>query len=266
MKNKMGLVIAALSASTLLMAEDTFRIQLGGQIVADQSTEVSYGTSSTSATLSIEDFFGMKTDNQVFRLDSYYRFNDEHRIEFAYYAINSSGTKTVDNDFTWGENNTISSGASVTSHFDVDMYKINYVYSFYHSDKVEIGIGAGLHVTGLDVGIDAQGTVNGTPGSSYSESASVTAPLPVLGFRLRYNITDKLEANFNYDFFALKIGDYKGNIQNSTLMFDYTVTDHFGIGAGLDLYSLSFQGDDGSKKLEIERTVNAGMLFISYHY
>lgn len=266
MKRKITTILGTLLLSNCLMAEDTFRIQVGSQILADQTTEVSYGRNGASASLDVEDFFGMDTDNQVFRLDGYYRFSNEHRIEFAYFGINSSGTKTVTNAFEWGEGNTIEAGADVTSHFNVDIYKINYTYSFYRSEKVEMGVGAGLHVTGLDVGIHAQGTVNGTPGSIYADSTNITAPLPVVGFRLRYDITDDLEINFNYDFFAIKIGDYKGNIHNTTLMFDYAITDNFGIGAGLDLYSLSFEGDDGSKKLEVERTINSGMIFLSCHY
>jgi hypothetical protein len=265
MKKLIVLVLAAVTASVSLMAEDTFRIQVGGDILADQSTEMSYGTDAVSAGLNIEDFFGMDTDNQVFRLDGYYRFNESHRIEFAYYKIDSSGSLNVNRDFTW-DGRDIASGAQVDSHFNVDMYKVNYTYSFYHSDKVELGLGAGLHITGIDVGLNAQGNIDGVNGEVYKGSVKVTAPLPVVGVRLRYDITKDLEANFSYDLFMIKVGDYKGEIQNTIFTLDYAVTESFGVGAGMDLYSLTFESDKDDQRFKATRTVNGALVYLSYRY
>lgn len=199
-------------------------------------------------------------------MDSFYRFNDAHRIEFSYYSVNSSGSKTTTKDIEWGDSGVIDAGAAVSMHFDLDMYKVNYTYSVYRTDKIEFGVGAGLHITAIDVGLNAQGTIDGTPLDIYSENSNVTAPLPVLGVRFSYDITSDLAANFNYDFFALKVGDYKGNIQNTTISLDYAITDHFGIGAGFDMYSITFEAEKDDKVLKVNRTVNGGLVFLSYKY
>jgi len=261
-----GIIMVLVLDTQLYAVDDTFSIKLGGLILAEQSTEISYGIDAVSTVINLEDIFGMETESQVLRLDGYYRFSDVHRMEFSYYRLNSSGSKTTTNDFLLWDGRSLSAGANVSSYFDYDIYKVNYTYSVYHSDKVEFGLGAGLHITAIDLGLNAQGTIDGVNLSSYNESTSVAAPLPVLGFRFRYDITSDLATNFNYDFFALKVGDYKGNIQNTTISLDYAITKNFGIGAGFDMYSLVFEAEKDNKTLKVNRTVNGGMLFLSYQY
>jgi hypothetical protein len=261
-----GIMIAFLLHTGLFAGDETFSLKLGGLIIGEQSTEVSLGRNAASVVLNLEDLSGMESENEVFRLDSYYRFNDRHRVEFSYYSLNSSGSKQTTKDIEWGDSGIIQAGAAVSAHFDVDMYKVNYTYSVYRTDKIEFGIGAGLHITGIDVGLNAQGTIDGVPSDTYNENSNVTAPLPVLGFRFSYDITSDLAANFNYDIFAIKVGDYKGNIQNTTLTIDYDITKNFGIGAGFDLYSLAFEAEKDSKILKVNRTVNGALVFLSYKY
>ena len=37
------------------------------------------------------------------------------------------------------------------------------MYSFYHNEKVELSIGAGLHLTAIDAGIHGEASKNGEP-------------------------------------------------------------------------------------------------------
>ena len=261
-----GLMMALISNTGLYAGNETFSLKVGGLFVVEENTEVSLGRGAASVALNIEELAGMESETQVFRLDSFYRFNDAHRIEFSYYSLGSSGSKSTTTDIEWGDSGIIQAGAAVSMNFDLDMYKVNYTYSMYHSDKVELGVGAGLHVTAIDVGLNAQGTIDSVPSTAYNESSKVTAPLPVLGVRLSYDITSDLVANFNYDFFAIKIDEHKGNIQNTSITLDYAITENFGIGAGFDNYSLVFETEKNGKTLKVDRTVNGGLLFLSYKY
>jgi hypothetical protein len=62
------------------------------------------------------------------------------------------------------------------------------IWTFHHSDKVELAAGLGLHVTKIAMGLEAETTSSGVD----AKNVSVTAPLPVLSFSLRYNVTPKL--------------------------------------------------------------------------
>jgi hypothetical protein len=259
-------MMALLLHTGLYGGDETFSLKLGGLILTEQNTEVSLGRNAASVVLNIEDLSGMESENQVFRLDSYYRFNDVHRIEFSYYSMNSSGSKQITKDIEWGDSGIIEAGAAVSAYFDIDIYKVNYTYSVYRNEKVELGVGAGLHITAIDVGLNAQGTIDGIGSDTYNESSNVTAPLPVIGVRFSYNITSDLVAKFNYDLFGLKVGDYKGNIQNTTITLEYDITENLGAGAGIDLYSLSFMAERDNKVLEVNRVVNGGLFFLSYKY
>lgn len=228
------LFISMMITTTLLQAEeavpDDFQLRLGAYLLADQDTDVKLSKNGAGATLNIQDIFQMESTSQVFRLDSYYRFTPVHAIEFSWYSINNSGS--TDKSFTWEDQN-ISAVGALNTHFDTDIYKVNYLYSFYHTDEVELGLSVGLHITAIDIGFIGSYTSNGSADNS-GEAAKVTAPLPVAGFRLNYNIMPEWSVRFAVDYFFITVDGSSGNLSDSLLAIDYRITPNFGLGVGLN--------------------------------
>ncbi len=82
-----------------------------------------------------KDQLDMENDTKVFRLDGYYRFNDTHSIDFSYFSVKSDGNKKLEKTIEW-DGIEYTAGTTIKSHFDMDVYKVNYGYSFYHNEKV----------------------------------------------------------------------------------------------------------------------------------
>ena len=264
------LLVSLLLLSSLASAEvtDKWKINAGAMFVTNFETEMRLTPKNApiGVRINTKDQLGLKNETGVFRLDGYYRFTDVHSIDFSFFSVRSDGSKSIDTDIEWN-GDTISAGAKINSYFNMDVYKINYGYSFYHNEKVELALTAGLHITSLDVGLAASGTVNGTPTNTYSDGASATAPLPVVGFKGEYTIIDKrLFINYKTDYFFMKYENFNGSLISSALNLEYRFVDNVGIGIGYNANKIFLKADDGDKKLEIDNTLSGALVYFTYVY
>jgi len=255
------------------MAEvhDKFKINLGAMYVTNFETEMQIGPSDKvlNASVNTKDQLGMDSETNVFRLDGYYRFTPKHSVDFSYFTVNSSGNRIINIDIPdWGENNdTINAGARVQSHFNMDVYKLNYVYSFYHNEDVELGLSVGFHITNLDLGLSAFGEINGTPSQSLITESKFLAPLPVFGFKGEYTIIkDTLYAQYKADYFYLKFDDFEGSLLSTAINIEYRFLDNYGLGLGYNSNTINLEADDGNVGLEAKNNLSGGMLYFTYIY
>jgi hypothetical protein len=162
---------------------DKFRLAIGGFAIARYDSNISMSDPDLGAGISInpQDTLGINTENTVLRIEGYYRFRLKHALTYSWYSINSTGSKTIDEEFSWvdpaGDPITIPVGAQVNSNLDYDIFKVGYLWSFHHSDKVELGVGAGLHITRLTMALDAETTASPDPTLQNVNTTTVTQPL-----------------------------------------------------------------------------------------
>ncbi|HMU56513.1 MAG TPA: hypothetical protein PKA61_15995, partial [Nitrospira sp.] len=103
---------------------------------------------------------GGRSSTDAFRIDGLYRFNERHAVGLSWYRIGLSGSKTVNQDIQIGDN-VVSAGAATQTGLSFNTYRLIYNYSFYRSEKAEIGISPGLYVMKTNFNFAAQGTING---------------------------------------------------------------------------------------------------------
>ena len=241
---------------------DKFRIALGGYSVFRYDSLMSLTDANLGAGISIspEDTLGLKTEQSVVRLDGHYRFTKKHALTFSWYSISSDGNKTLDTEIDWIDENgdaiTIPIGASVDTTLDYDIYKVGYLYSFHHTDKVELAVGAGLHMTRIAVGLNAQAT--GLTGEV--SNVSTTLPLPVLSFALVYQVTPKFSWHLKSEFFALEFDKWDGRYTDTTLGMEYRFFKHVGLGIALAGNSLKVTEDTDDYKFSYDNRVTGVLL------
>ena len=216
--------------------------------------------------ISPEDTLGLKTEQSVVRLDGHYRFTKKHALTFSWYSINSDGNKSLDEEFDWidenGDTVTIPIGASVDTTLDYDIYKVGYLYSFHHTDKVELAVGAGLHMTRIGVGLNAQAT--GLTGEV--SDVSTTLPLPVLSFALIYQVTPKFSWHIKSEFFALEFDNWDGRYTDTTLGMEYRFFKHVGLGIALAGNSLKVTEDTDDYKFNYDNRITGVMFNVAAYF
>lgn len=247
---------------------DKFKFALGGYTVGRYNSTIAVTDPDlgVGASISPQDTLGVEASQTVARLDGYYRFNPRHSITYSWYRIVNDGNKIVEEEFDWVDNDgnpiTIPVGARVDSRLAYDIFKVGYLWSFYHSDKAELSVGAGLHTTRLTVELEAETT--GSPIDTRDVDATV--PLPVISFRLVYHVTPKFHWYFQSEAFALAFDEWSGSYTDSSLAMEYRAWRNVGLGLGLGSNSLEVMRDTDDYKLDYNNRVVGILAYVSAYF
>jgi len=241
---------------------DKFKIAIGGYGLTRYDTEISLTEADSGLGISIHplDALGVDTQQAVFRLDGHYRFNERHGLTFSWYRIGSDGDRTIAAEIDWidqdGNPIVIPLGASVATSVDFDICKLGYLWTFYNTEKVELMVGAGLHISQIAVGLTAETTSTGID----ARRVSTTVPLPVLSFGLGYHLTPKFDWYLKTEMFALKFEDWDGTYTDLAFGMEYSFTDHFAAGLGLGSNALRVVEDTSDYRFQFDNRI-VGLLF-----
>ena len=266
-------VIAIFAMMDLARAEapqlDKFKFSIGSFALSRYDSNISMTDPDLGFGVSIspQDTLGIDIESSVLRIEGYYRFSPNHSLTYSWYKIDSDGGKTLDRPLEWvdedGNAIVIPINAQVTSRFETDILKVGYLWSFHHSDKVELGLGAGLHITRLAISLDASST---NPPNSSINNVDTTLPLPVVSFLLNYEITPKLHWYLKAEAFSLKFDNWSGHYRDNTLGLEYRVSKHVALGTALSSYSLDIDEDDPTYKFRFNYGITGALIYLATYF
>ncbi|WP_455207001.1 hypothetical protein [Kaarinaea lacus] len=264
-----GLLLPSRTYAEEKEVADKFRIAIGGYTIPSMDTTVSLTEATLGAGVSIspQDTLGLDTQYTVLRLDGYYRFNKKHSLTYSWYSINSTGSKILEEEFSWLDENgntiTIPIGASAQTQLDYDIFKLGYLWSFYHSNKVELAAGGGLHITKVAIGLNVSDTLQG---HIDTKDIKTTVPLPVISFGLTYYVSPKFHWYLKSEAFALAFEDWEGVYTDSTLGLEYRFWKNLGLGAGLGSNALKVTEKTGEYKFSYDNRIAGLLLYVAGYY
>ena len=241
---------------------DRFRIALGAFSVLRYDSIMSLSDPDLGAGISItpEDTLGLQTEQSVLRLDGYYRFNKVHGLTYSWYKISSDGNKTIEEEFDWIDENgdpiTIPVGAKANTSLNYDIFKLGYLWSFHHTNKVEMSAGAGLHMTRIAINLQTDTTSTGAE----AKDVDTTLPLPVISFSIIYHVTPKFAWHFKQEFFALQFDKWDGNYTDSTFGIEYRAFEKVGLGIALSSNSLKLTEKENDYKFNYDNRITGIMI------
>ena len=272
-KHVLFAVIAFFAMMGLARAEatqpDKFKFSIGSFALSRYDSNISMTDPDLGAGISIspQDTLGIDIESSVLRIEGYYRIRPNHGLVYSWYSIDSKGKKTLERPVEWvdedGNAIVIPLGVQATSRLETEILKVGYLWSFHHSDKVELGLGAGLHITRLGISLDAATTV---PANSSINNVDTSIPLPVVSFVLNYKITPKFHWYLKTEAFALKYDNWTGSFRDTTLGIEYRAWKHFALGAGLNSYSLDLEEDDPKYKLKFDNSTTGALIYLATYF
>jgi hypothetical protein len=157
------------------------------------------------------------------------KIGDRWSVVGEYYALDRSSSATANRDLTF-DDVTYPAGATVSSEFKTDVYRVAVGYSFIKTDKADVGAVVGLHVTQFTVGLKGQGHVGGAALSTENRKRDALAPLPTVGLYGTYQATPKITLNGRVDYLSLKVSDYDGRLVNAQASAAYRVWGNVDVG------------------------------------
>lgn len=260
------LLLAGMTSSAMAQErqEDRYRIEAGGYFLVryDNTFSLTDAGSGLGIALNPEDTLGVDTEQRVARVHARYRFNPAHMLTLGWYRISNSGSRSIETEIDWvdeeGNPIVIPIGAEVNTSLKFDIYKLGYLWSFHHTDKVELSAGAGLHITTLAVGLEAETTSTGID----ARSVSTTVPLPVLSFGVRYKVTPRLSWQLKSEFFAMRFDDWAGGYTDTQLGLEYMIWENVGLGLAIGGNALRIEEEPDEYRFRYDNRISGAFLSV----
>ncbi len=240
---------------------DHFSISLG-IFLTDRASKTrlngSVGDGDDGTNVDLEGDLGLDRNDTVFRIDGVYRFNERHRIDISAFDLSRSKTRVIDEEIEW-DDTIYPVNVSIKSEFDLEIYKLAYTWSFMRRDKGYLGLTAGFYIASFGAKISAADI--GSAGSD-----SLTAPLPVVGLRGEYDISERFTFRASGELFALEYEGYDGTLVDLYAGIDYQLSEHSAIGLGLNSVTLDVGVTKSRFKGNIDWRYNGGLLFLKFDF
>ena len=193
--------------------------------------------------IDVEDLLGLDSSASVFRVGALWRFteNRRHRLDFSWFSLNRDGTRQILQDIVIedkdGNEIPINAGSTVDAFFDLDIYQLNYSYSFLQDERLDLAVQIGAYIMPIDVGLSVVGVID------EQGSARFTAPLPVLGLRMDVALTPQWFIRTGAQAFYLEYENFSGSILEVRAAVEYNPWQHVGIGLGFDALGINVEAE-----------------------
>ena len=145
-----------------------------------------------------------------------------------YYTLSRTATRALQRDIVF-DDVTYRLGASVSSKFDSDIYRLTVGYDFIRHRKFQLGAALGFHVTDFDIELSGQASANAS-GVATVRKHQLLAPLPTIGASGSAKLVPRLTLSGRFDWLQIKIGDYDGRLINTQAALTYRFLKNVGLG------------------------------------
>jgi hypothetical protein len=247
-----------------------WNVQLGGFAV-DLDTSIAATFEARLGTLvNLEQFLGLPTSEQTWRIDGFYRIKPKHTLEFEWLTIRRSASNMIQENFEF-EDVQFAADATINSNIDMDNFRIMYKYSFVNNGTVNAGFEAGLSTFTLSGDISGQANVRDSSGqytgmTSFDESSTtILAPVPAFGMFIDFAVRRWLILRLEASFLDLETGSIEGRFQDTRGTLDFYFSKHVGIGLGFNTVALEFQ-DSGTDPFNIDYSYGGVLLYLGISY
>jgi len=221
---------------------------LGAFFVTQTRTELNLFSNDLplGARLNLEEDLGMRDSFTVPRMTLGWRFGKRHILSGNYYDLSREAVRRIERTIELPGGIEYPVTTELAVKFTTRVTKLQYTYLFHVDEKVTLGIGGGVYVGRLGVDLSVTDSLTPIPELDDFDEA-ITAPLPVLGFRLTYKINQKLGFLVSSDWFLLNYNDkYKGILGDTQLYAAHRTFKHVGFAGGINLqtFNVEFEGNE----------------------
>ena len=194
--------------------------------------------------------FSFSQSDQTFAAEFGWRMGEKWTMRMQYFDSRGSNTAVLEEDVEW-EDLVFLAGTQASAGTEFELTRAVWDYNVFTRPNQKFGLSVGfhwLHIRGF-----VEGTVLEPSGpTSAAASASVDAPLPNIGFAYTYAWSSRWGFRTRFDWFSADIHPYDGIFINTSLGFNYRMTDHLGIGFFYNFVQLDVGVDGDNWRGEVE--------------
>jgi hypothetical protein len=209
-----------------------------GMFITDRATSARLDSDSGGAgdNIDLEDDLGLESSTSVARFGGYYWFKPRHRFDVSFFDLSRDATRQIQETIDFGDS-TFVINTTVTTGNDVTIGKLDYTFAPLNRSRGFLGIIGGLYVMQNKLSLSS-------PNVGTAESEDLTAPLPVLGLRGEYEITERIALRGAMQWFGIDTGDVEGRLLDTYIGADYLFGRRVAVGIAFNDVSLDVDATD----------------------
>jgi hypothetical protein len=253
-------VTLLLAPSASAQDDREFSLSLG-VFIHDRASVTQVGVSGETEAgtpVDLERDLGLNSSDTVFRLDGYYRFNAKHRIDFSAFDLSRTSRTVIDTEILWN-GNFYPINTTIDTEIEFDVYKLAYTWAFMRRDKSYLGLTGGLYVA--DIGLRLSSINFGD-----KDGGGTTAPLPVIGLRGEYQLSEKWSIRASGEIFGLEYNEFDGLLTDFYAGIDYQIFKHAAIGVGINSVKIDLEITDNALNSELDWRYDGGLIFLKLDF
>jgi hypothetical protein len=182
----------------------------------------------------LETDLGLEPSTRDARVDGYVRLGRRHRIRAGYISLERGANVQLERQIQWGDE-VFSVSATVASRAALTLVPVNYRFSVVKSDRVDVGLSAGVFALFADAAISA-------PELGVAEAESADFPLPVLGADVDVALAPGLFLLGGFEYFGLNVEGVDGAWSELRAAIEFYPVRNLGVGAGYRNVALRIDG------------------------
>ena len=234
------LIAAPSSAPAQRFLTETFVLDVGIFVVGTDTKASLNGQNVNNPEIDFNHTFGTGSDTSRLRVDGLWRITPRQHVEFMYFTNSITRTRTLNDPIDWGDYQ-FQANAEVTAKNRLSVYELGYEYAFLRKPTLELAGSFGIHFTKASLALSGMATPILSTGQTSSfqvdKTASVPAPLPVLGLRAGWAFAPHFLLAGQVQVFDFSYNAFHGHWTDFNVGLKYLFNSHIGIGIGYDDFS-----------------------------
>lgn len=193
------------------------------------------------------------------------RLGERWQLSMDYFTIDVAGGRAVNFDFEFGDL-LVPVGASVDASLDVDFYVLSMSYAFYKSDRMEVGVGVGVHGVDLEYDMFAEARVGSEVRELGEEDDDFLAPLPNAALYASYAFSPRLLGQAQAGWISLSYDEYDGELLALHAQLAYLLTRRMSVGLGYTFFDFDVERDRGTRREYYDLDLEGPRVFLSMSF
>lgn len=212
----------------------------------------------TGTPLNAERDLGLPARLTQGRVEFMFRLGERSKVRMNYFEANRTADHVLANTIVFGDQ-TFAQGALTHTSLDWKLFGLTYTYSFYRSDRLEIGTGIGAYF----LQANAQGAV---PAQNQSQNESAADPFPTVPLDFTWRISRRIAFTARANYLKVSLSQFSGWLADSHGDFQFRCSPNLSVGLGYDSMRTSYNRTTGNFKGSLYLSYNGPEAFVRFSF
>ena len=212
----------------------------------------------TGTPLNAERDLGLPARLTQGRVEFMFRLGERSQVRMDYFEADRTADHVLANTIVFGDQ-TFAQGSTTHTSLDWKLFGLTYTYSFYRTNRLEIGTGVGVYF----LQANAQGAV---PAQNQSQEESAADPFPTLPLDLAWRISRRIAFTGHVNYLKATLSQFSGWLADSHGDFQFRCNPNLSLGVGYTSMRTSYKRNNGSFTGSLYLSYNGPEAFVRFSF